>query len=149
MIALRSLGLLALSASGCGSVTADFIGSYTVSGVVSYSNGDDSPFSGSETITQAATSNEIVFVADQCDLNATVTTSQSFTVNQQTCPAYNYTDPACGACSFTLIYTGGTGSLSDNSLSLRNAGGTYTLNCTNGCSPQSGQFTLTFTGTKT
>jgi hypothetical protein len=149
---MRSVGtalLLSCAACGPGDLTSNFVGVYSMSGTISYDNGKtELPFSGNGVGigNSATTQNQLLVPMDNCNVTATATTSQSFVIDNQTCPGLVYTDTGCGSCSLTLAYTTGAGSLVGKSLTISGAGN-YSDVCAN-CGTTNGTFNLAVTGSK-
>jgi len=139
-----------------GDNTANFVGIYNLTGTRTFSGGFSGSVSitGSQTITKSAIAGKIVLGGANCSPTATVTTSNSFTVDQYACPGFgvtNFTDAtgaSCGTCQETLSFVGGTGSLVGTTLTI-SANGNYTVaSCTVCTGSLSGTFTDSLQGNK-
>ncbi len=132
--------------------TAAFVGTYDFTGSVTYGQTALSANTTGAQITKSATADEIVVPINACDLTASVGSDTTFTLNGMTCPQNTYQDTSgagCGNCTYVLTYTGGNGSLAGTSLTVTGSG-TYQQTCTNSlCTPTSGAFSLSLSGTKT
>jgi hypothetical protein len=149
---MRNSTILLLAASAfagaCNGNPADqFVGSYTVSGTTTFSNTLASTIVNEQfTISESENTAKIIYNDAYCNVSA-VASGSTFTINQLTCPAFNVPDPKCSLCTVTLSYTGGTGSLEGNVLTVSGTG-SFAATCSACPGPLSGTFTETFSGPK-